>query len=111
MSAGSPADGIGHTVGLHPAAHRVDVVAEKDEVVELAVAIGDVPGEQRFGAKAELLEHRDRRALFDGHLRDELLQAELERLREALLDQRTAEAAAAPGGSDEHTQLADVLGP
>src|SRR5678816_1097912 len=51
---------------------------------------------------------RDR---FDGHLRDELLQAELERLREALLDQRTAEAAAAPGGSDEHTQLADVLGP
>ena len=51
------------------------------------------------------------RALVGRHLRDQLLQPELERLREALLDQHAAEPLAAPGRRDQHAQLADVPGP
>ena len=76
-----------------------------------ALAVGDVPGEQRLRTKAELLEQGDRRALVDGHLRHQLAQAQLEGLGEALLDQRAAEAAAAPVRRHQHPQLADMPGP
>src|SRR5690349_15560266 len=107
----SGADRVGEAERLHPSAHGSDVVGEENEVVELAVAIGDMACEQRLGAKAELLEDGDRGALVDRHLRDQLREAELERLRKALLDQRAAEPAAAPRRRDEHAQLADVLRP
>jgi hypothetical protein len=55
--------------------HRVDVVAEQNEVVQLAAAVGDMLGEQRLRPEAHLLEHRDRGALIGSHLRDQLLQA------------------------------------
>jgi hypothetical protein len=48
----SGADRVGEAERLHPAAHGIDVVGEEHEIVQLAVAIGDVLREQRLGAKA-----------------------------------------------------------
>src|SRR6185295_18574327 len=76
----SGANRVGEAERLHPAAHGSDVVGEENEIVKLAVAIGDVAGEERLGAKAELLEDRDRGALVDRHLRDQLGEPKLDRL-------------------------------
>lgn len=48
----STAQRIAQAVDLVACRHRVDVVAQQHEVVQPAGPIGNMPGEQRFGAKA-----------------------------------------------------------
>ena len=86
-------------------------MAENGQVVQLAVAVLDMVAEQRFGAEADSFEARDRGTLIDGHLYAQLGQLKFQRLREAFLDQDTAEALAAQRRRHENTQLPDMLGP
>jgi hypothetical protein len=68
-------DGPGQPIGLELGPDLRDIVPEHDDIVVFTVGIADMVPEQRFRLETEALEHGDRRALIDSHLRDEFFEA------------------------------------
>ena len=58
MSSSSLQERIGDAVCLHARLHGFDIVAEQREMVQGAIAVGDVVMKERFRAKPEFLEYR-----------------------------------------------------
>ena len=84
-------------------------VGHDDQVAQFAVLVLGVLPEEGFMAKAQLLEHTDRRALIDGHLYHDLVKTLVHGLRQDLVGDETTLAAVAKRQVDDETQFTDML--